>query len=351
MVLSKTPGGLLAAARHRSAVLCSHEGRSVGRYRLRMMDLLGTSLGLAEAWLITLIALLSILVGGALLYWQHRAAGRASAPSEPAPAGYAAVALELDSEAQAVLRLIRAYGEAQERYSVCLAQADRHLPTLATPEEIGVIVKFLIAENARMQHEASDLKGRLEASKVQIEKLHSTLAEAQAISLRDPLTQLDNRRGFDANLTKAIGQAQALGTALCLVMGDIDNFKKVNDAFGHPIGDEILKIFAGVLAETVQDAGSVARYGGEEFAVILPGSELENAKELTERMRVELETKKLAVNNSGTEIGKITASFGIAQLSVGEDAQKLVQRADAKLYEAKCAGRNRVVAAERAVAS
>jgi len=102
-------------------------------------------------------------------------------------------------------------------------------------------------------------------------------------------------------------------------MGDIENFKKVNDAFGHPIGDEILKIFASVLADTVQAAGSVARYGGEEFAVILPGIELEDAKQLAERMRLELEGKKLAVNKSGTEIGKITASFGIAQLSVGED--------------------------------
>ncbi|RPI30121.1 MAG: GGDEF domain-containing protein, partial [Hyphomicrobiaceae bacterium] len=146
-------------------------------------------------------------------------------------------------------------------------------------------------------------------------------------------------------------QAQTLGSALCLVMGDLDNFKKVNDAFGHPIGDEILKIFATVLAENVQDAGSVARYGGEEFAVILPGAQLEDAKQLTERMRSELETKKLAISKSGEEIGKITASFGIAQLSVGEDAEKLVQRADAKLYEAKCAGRNRVVAAESSVAT
>jgi GGDEF domain-containing protein len=83
-----------------------------------------------------------------------------------------------------------------------------------------------------------------------------------------------------------------LGSALCLVMGDIDNFKKVN--------------------------------------VILPGAEFEDAKELTERLGSQLETKKRAVNKSGEEIGKITASFGIAQLSVGADAQRLVQRADAK---------------------
>lgn len=75
---------------------------------------------------------------------------------------------------------MRAFVDAQEGYSVCLAQADKRLPSLATPEEIGVIVKFLIAENARMQHAAADLKTRLQASKSQIERLHSTLAEAQA---------------------------------------------------------------------------------------------------------------------------------------------------------------------------
>ena len=142
------------------------------------------------------------------------------------------------------------------------------------------------------KYAAADLKTRLQASKAQIERLHSTPAEAQAKGLRDPLTQLDHRRGFDANLAKATVRAQALGSALCLVMGDIDNFKKVN--------------------------------------VILPGAEFEDAKELTERLRSQLETKQLAVNKSGEEIGKITASFGIAQLSVGADAQRLVQRADAK---------------------
>ena len=133
-------------------------------------------------------------------------------------------------------------------------------------------------------------------------------------------------------------------------MGDIDNFKKVNDAFGHPIDDEILKIFASVLAETVRDAGSVARYGGEEFAVILPGTELEDAKALTERLRSQLETKKLAVNRAARRSVRSPPRSALPA-SVGEDAQRLVQRADAKLYEAKCAGRNRVVAAERAVAS
>jgi diguanylate cyclase len=304
----------------------------------------------AQAWLITLIAFGSILVGCALIVWQARAAKRRTA-GEPANAGFAATALQLDTEAAAILRVVRGYIEAGERYSVCLAQLDKDLPTVATADEIGIIVKFLIAENARMQTEAADLRKRLEVSKTQIEKLHSTLAEAQEMGMRDPLTALGNRRSFDLTLTEEIGRAQELGTALCLVMSDLDNFKKVNDAFGHPIGDEILKVFANVLTQNVADMGTVTRYGGEEFAVILPSTELEQARQLTERIRSQLEAKKLAIDASGAEIGKITASFGIAQLTVGENAEKLVKRADAKLYEAKCAGRNRVVAAEGSVAA
>ncbi len=126
------------------------------------------------------------------------------------------------------------------------------------------------------------------------------------------------------------------------MLADIDNFKKVNDLFGHTIGDEILKMFARVLQDNVCARDTVARYGGEEFAVILPETEVERARQITERMRTQLEGMQLALNASGQEIGRITASFGIAELSLGDDADTLVQRADEKLYQAKCAGRNRV---------
>ena len=130
---------------------------------------------------------------------------------------------------------------------------------------------------------------------------------------------------------------------MCLVMGDIDRFKGINDTFGHQIGDEILKMFAKLLSSNVKGRDTVARFGGEEFAIILPETKLADAEHLTESIRIQLEGKELAVNNSGAPIGKITASFGIAQLGERDDADTLIQRADARLYEAKCAGRNRVV--------
>jgi diguanylate cyclase len=297
----------------------------------------------AEACLAGLVVL-SLVGFGILAWWdRQRRARPAVAPATAASrVELSKTVLQLDSQAASILGLVRTYIDAGERYSVTLAQAGKNLPKLASPDEIGIIVKFLLAENAKMQNEASSLKKSLEQSKSQIDKLRSHLAEAQEVSMRDPLTSLSNRRRFDDSLARELADARQQGTSLSLVLADIDNFKKVNDLFGHSIGDEILKMFSRVLQDNVCARDTVARYGGEEFAVILPETEVERARLITERMRSQLEGMQLALNASGREIGKITASFGIAELSLGDDADTLVQRADEKLYEAKCAGRNRV---------
>jgi diguanylate cyclase len=293
-----------------------------------------------EVLLLTLPAFAMIAVGAGLLAWWLWEDGRSR--GDAATMHLRATTLQLNNEATAILKLVRDYLEAGDRYSVLLAQADKELPSLATPEEVGIIVRFLIAENAKMQQEAGDLEKRLEQSKSQIEKLRSNLAEAQEMGMRDPLTSLRNRRSFDINLAKEVADARAKGTTMSLVMGDIDHFKSVNDVFGHLVGDEILRVFASVLAENVRSSDTVARYGGEEFAIILPMTELGGATQLTERMRSQFEAKELVISNSGQQIGTMTASFGIAQLGEDDDAETLIRRADAKLYEAKCAGRNRV---------
>ena len=297
----------------------------------------------AEAWLISVIALSFVALG--ILAWRNRPERAPAATATATPkAEFVATALRLDSEAAAILRLVRTYLDAGERYSVLLAQTGKSLPCSASPDEIGIVVKLLLVENAKMQHEASELKKSLEQSKSQIDKLRSHLAEAQEIGMRDPLTSLSNRRGFDDSLAEELADARTRGAALCLVMVDIDNFKKVNDLFGHQIGDEILKMFARALADNVRACDTVARYGGEEFAIILPETQVDSARQLTERMRSQLEAMQLAVNESRQKIGRITASFGIAELREGDDTAALIQRADAMLYQAKCAGRNRVAA-------
>ena len=303
----------------------------------------------AEACLVGLVVL--SLSGFGVLAWHDQRMRRLPAKDASARTrkGVAAAASQLDREASALLQMVRSYLEAGERYSVTLAQAGENLPKLASTDEIGIIVKFLLAENAKMQHEAGELKKNLEQSRLQIDNLRTHLAEAREIGMRDPLTSLSNRRRFEESLAKELADARARGTALCLVMADVDNFKKVNDLFGHRIGDEILKMFARVLVENVRSSDIVARYGGEEFAVILPSTRVEDARAMTERMRSQLESMQLAVHDSGQKIGRITASFGIAEVAAGDDTDELVHRADAMLYQAKCAGRN-CVAADKAAA-
>jgi diguanylate cyclase len=253
-----------------------------------------------------------------------------------------AAGLQLESEAATILKLIHSYVDASEGYSNTLAQAHKNLPALAAAEPVRIIVKYLIAENEKMQRDAADLKTNLERSKSQIATLRCSLAEAEEMSLSDALTAVGNRRCFDVNLAKEVSDARTNGTELCLVMGDIDHFKRINDTFGHLVGDEILKMFARLLTASVTERHTVARYGGEEFVIILPETELEDAKALTERIRSELECKKLAINKSGEQLGTVTASFGIAALTARDTCAKLVERADDRLYEAKRTGRNRL---------
>ena len=283
---------------------------------------------------------LGVAVAGAM---RGRRTGGNKAGPEAREKALQTTEAQLDSELSVILRFMRTYVEANEKYSNALDLAHRNLHALAKPEQVRAMVKFLVAENEKMRRDSDDLRTNLDCSREQIEKLRWNLAEAQELGLRDPLTALANRRAFDINLAKELTEAQDNRTQMCLVMGDLDRFKAINDAFGHQIGDEILKMFAKLLSSNVKGRDTVARFGGEEFAIVLPETRLTDAQTLTENIRRQLESKELAVNTSGEPIGQVTASFGVAEMMEGDDAVALVQRADTRLYEAKCAGRNRVV--------
>ena len=168
----------------------------------------------------------------------------------------------------------------------------------------------------------------------------------QRQAITDELTGLSNVRHFHELLDQEIERAQRFDNHIGLVMVDIDNFKSVNDTYGHPQGDLVLKEMARVLQEQSRDIDFPARYGGEEMAVILPQTDIAGAAMLAERMREAIEEHEVR-RLDGQGVLKMTASFGVAALpGSATDKRYLIAVADEALYRAKHAGKNRVVRAE-----
>jgi diguanylate cyclase (GGDEF)-like protein len=172
-------------------------------------------------------------------------------------------------------------------------------------------------------------------------RLHDVV-QWQAIT--DELTGLVNRRRFLDALRSEIGRGQRLGGRLSVVLADLDDFKLVNDRFGHHAGDEVLLAFANLLRAHGRDMDVAARLGGEEFAILLPETGIEGASAGAERLRRSLAQLGLRLGDNGQEV-HVTASFGVAELSNGQSLDGLLRLADTALYRAKGKGKNRVEAA------
>jgi diguanylate cyclase (GGDEF)-like protein len=172
-------------------------------------------------------------------------------------------------------------------------------------------------------------------------RLHD-LVERQA--LVDGLTGLANRRAASDALHAEAARAERLETPLSVALADLDGFKEVNDVHGHAVGDEVLRVFAAVLRETLRESDVAGRWGGEEFLLLLPGAGEEGAAQLAERVRV-----GLAARNIPSVPGlRVTASFGVAEYAGETNTEQLVEAADSALYRAKRAGKDRVERAARA---
>jgi len=168
-------------------------------------------------------------------------------------------------------------------------------------------------------------------------RLHRVV-ERQA--LIDGLTGLANRRQSEDALATEISRAARFDNSLTVVLADLDDFKALNDRYGHPAGDAVLRAFAGILEETLRDADLAGRWGGEEFLVLLPGTDNEGGMLLAERIRATLAGRAILTPDGAA--AHVTASFGLATLAPGMTEAELVAAADAALYAAKRGGKDRV---------
>lgn len=207
----------------------------------------------------------------------------------------------------------------REEYRVCLPRAGlRWVRGEATPE-VG-------EQGCTLWHgyltDISDLKGVEE--------------ELRALSVTDSLTGIHNRRYFQERLKIELERAQRDGLALAVIMLDIDHFKRINDRFGHAVGDRVLRSLCQRIGQRLRRTDVFCRLGGEEFMVLCPGSDVDQARLLA------LELWQGVRNVPVEGVGQVTASFGVAGWRSGEGADALLLRADAGVYAAKQAGRDRV---------
>ena len=230
-------------------------------------------------------------------------------------------------------------------YADTLAQASQRLSGGLSPDGLQQLTDVLHDRNSRMASEGEDLRSRLSVANDRINTLSRDLAAMRREAMLDPLTGVSNRRAFERRLTAEIDEADGTGAPLVLVMVDIDHFKQFNDRFGHLVGDQVLRLVATTLAANIKGQDCVARIGGEEFAILLPRTEAADATKLADAIRSAIQAKTLVSRSTGQQLGRVTASFGIAPHRPGRPADELVAAADRCLYAAKANGRNCVVQA------
>lgn len=208
-----------------------------------------------------------------------------------------------------------------------------------------------MADDASQMHgSVSTLHSELEHSKDEVGKLQQELESARREALIDPLTGIYNRRGFEMQTQTVLAEESLVGKGLCLLMIDIDNFKKINDTYGHLFGDRVICTLAKTLKSKLKGQDSVARLGGEEFAVLLPETSLQGASVVAEQIRASIERGKIRHPNSRSPMGGITVSIGIADYHSDITLVDWMDRADKALYISKKSGRNKVTVYETAPA-
>ncbi len=258
------------------------------------------------------------------------------------------IAVDALTETNSLKELSDTFSSNTQKFGADLAQAsqqaveDEDAPGSATRLMAALVdaAQEAITRNQRLEKDLS-------TATIKIQKLQSSIEVIAKDASTDFLTGLNNRRHFDSMAPKLVDAAHSEEAPLCLIVADIDLFKQFNDKWGHPVGDQVLKLVADVLRENIKGQDLLSRYGGEEFVIALPNTSIEDATKLAENIRIAVSRRKLVNRANNKNLGRVTMSFGVSQLRSDETATSLYKSADGALYEAKETGRNKVVCHSR----
>ena len=201
-------------------------------------------------------------------------------------------------------------------------------------------VEKLLKGNHSLASKLDKAKNYLKIIESEGQHLNDELTRVHILSLTDDLTGLANRRAFMRRMEDEVSRVQRYGSPLSLALIDMDSFKGVNDKYGHPAGDDVLRTFANNILTIFRHHDMVARYGGEEFAILLPNTDLDGAKRAL--VKVQERNGRSHFQSNGSAIPMPTFSAGLALYRSGETSSTLIERADKALYRAKESGRNRI---------
>ncbi len=245
-----------------------------------------------------------------------------------------------------VIKQIGDAGQNSQIFGNQLRDFDGSLRTVADKDGKGVqeIVSRLIQATQDMARQNRDLQEQLEGSSAQVTSLRDHLQQVRNEAMQDGLTGVGNRRCFDLKLVEHSKLALQSSAELCVVLIDIDHFKRFNDTYGHRVGDQVLRVVGAQLKAAASTNDVPARYGGEEFALLLPDCPLTTATERADRLRRALAEQYLRNKQTGECFGQVTVSMGVARYRANEPLEDFMGRADTALYRAKRQGRNCVIA-------
>ena len=254
----------------------------------------------------------------------------------------AAVQLVADTQAQVIdfASMMRTIQDETRGFGRDLAHSAARIERVAPVSQAVAGLDEIARITGAMLARVREAEVRLAQATDEAEALRIKLAEANDTARRDALTGLPNRRAFD----EAFARRRERDGPFCLAICDIDRFKRINDAHGHPIGDRVLSAVGRTLADACEGQ-LVVRHGGEEFAILLHGIKLADAARHLDRVRDVIAAKRFRLRETDVPIGQVTLSIGVTAVQTGEDVAAAFARADRLLYTAKAEGRDRVCAA------
>lgn len=249
---------------------------------------------------------------------------------------------KLEETVGQVLTLVGTAGADTRSFGEVLSGATGRLDESVDLDTLRGVTAELITNTRQMLQRSRVLEAQLSRSNQHILELRNHLVSVREEVMTDALTGIANRRFFDSVVRELAALSSTTERPLSMCMVDIDFFKQFNDRYGHQIGDQVLKLVAKVLRDSLKGRDVAARYGGEEFVILLPETRLRDATLIADQIRELVASKNLIKRTTGETIGSVNLSIGVSQYRRHESVQAFMGRADASLYLAKNSGRNRV---------